>query len=369
MKYPQGRTLRSFDLQLPSRLLAIMPSSLLSVLPFVAVLSAVWLAGIAVVLQILPFLDCMGMIAALEYNRHAIKRRQVRARQAIGPGPGYTACCIGYKETRETFQACLQSYKAHAENCQIYFTMLDGSFEENADMTVTFEEEFGTSAGQRISYERPLGLMYEDIISRKVEKELKPATQAASEAFATVLEYVKEQLSPRLPSILENKKHTFAAVLISQPHVGMKEVRFAAWMTSVALAELLQIEYMWSSDSDSCITQSCVPDCIAAICGDDSSGASSAGLAVRDRHSTFFNQLYGGYYQCEGNLHWSAAGCAGKSNCIQGPSACHRVKAIKSLLGEWYSQRIRGEKVVSAASHKNRPSSMNADQLLLLVGE
>lgn len=171
-------------------------------------------------------------------------------------------------------------------------------------MTAVFGEEFGTNAEQRISYERPLGLLYEDIIGRKVDKELKSPTEAASEAFVMVQEYVKEQLSPHLPSIIENKKQALTAVLISQPHVGMKEVRFAAWMTSVALAELLQIEYMWSSDSDSCITQSCVPDCIAAICGDDRSGASSAGLAVRDRHSTFFNQLYGGYYQCEGNLHW-----------------------------------------------------------------
>jgi hypothetical protein len=63
----------------------------------------------------------------------------------------------------------------------------------------------------------------------------------------------------------------------------MKEVRFAAWMTSIVLADYLNIAYMWSSDSDCYITDFCVSECVAVMVGDEKAGASSSSLAVCDR--------------------------------------------------------------------------------------
>lgn len=309
-------------------------------------------AGLAYGTKALPYLECISLISALEYNRYAIRRRQIAVEKTGKPLPAYIACCIGYKETRETFEACLRSYKSHAKGCTVFFTMLDGSFEENDDMTSTFAQQFGTGAKRHIRYDQPLGQMYEEVIRTKIALAQSDLQAAERDAFAYVYGYVEKRIAHIIPSLLEQMASGLPALLVSQPHVGMKEVRFAAWMTSIVLADVLKVGYMWSLDSDSCITESCIPRCISAIVGGQRVGASSASLAVRDRESSWFNRLYGGYYQCVGNLRWSSTGCIGKSNCIQGPSACYRIEAIKPVVGAWYSQRICGQKVVGRVHNR-----------------
>jgi hyaluronan synthase len=287
------------------------------------------------------------MIFALEYNGISIRKRQERAKQRPERNSSYVACCIGYKEVEETFESCLRSYKTSAPGCVAYFTMLDGSFDENATMASVFDKEFDTGPEHRISYERALGEMWEgilqDLMNAKDNK--KTYDEASTDAHDQVYEYVKERLVVQLQ--LQASRKGMPAMLISQPHVGLKEVRFAAWMTSIVLADLLKVDYMWSSDSDSCVMPGCISDCVAALVGDDQAGAASAMLVVRNWEQTFFSRLHGGYYQSESALQRVAYGCVGKNNCIQGPSGCYRIEAIRPILFEWYAQRVLGRKVVS----------------------
>lgn len=327
------------------------------VYPWAVTISMAMFISLTIHLQVLHFIDCIFMILALETNRILIPRLQsegVKNEQAVEhKRSSYVACCIGYQETEENWRACLRSYKAHANHCKTYIVALDGSIEENSPMAEIFQEEFGMeNGGHVISYEQPLGHMYDTFIKtfRKFNDGRKDdgGDTAKSYAFKRTYDYVRGRVLTRVEDIakLANKDDVLPAIMVLQPHVGLKAIRFAAFVTSMVVADILDVDFMWSSDSDTRIAADCIENIVAALIGDESAGAGSASISVCDRDSSLFNKVYGGHYQNEDHLRWSAGGCIRKSGNCQGPATCFRVKAIKEVVGDWYMQRIAGERVV-----------------------
>lgn len=315
--------------------------------PWAVALAMPVLIILAYRLQILHYVECMFMILAFEFNSTLITRLQERGKAFDKRKSSYVGCCIGYKESEEDFTKCIRSYKAHATQCRAYLVALDGTVEENSAMVKAFRQEFGTAGGEIITYERPLGEIYEAFIEYFCIVEKHSVKTSKSHAFRRIYDHVKELLRPRVQEILSTPDNVLPAIMVSQPHAGMKAIRFTAFMTSMVLADLMDIEFIWSSNSDSCITPGCVENIVAALLGDNHAGAGSAALAVQRRGSSLFNRVYGGQYQNECHLRWSAGGCVGRSGNYQGPATCFRIGAVREVLIEWFMQRIGGKRVVS----------------------
>lgn len=134
---------------------------------------------------------------------------------------------------------------------------------------------------------------------------------------------------------LDNHAKGLVTFCFSQPHTHIKGIRFASWLVCLALAEIYQIEYVWSSDSDTWLLEDVVAMTASTLEGDHSLGATSALIKIeRWPHCLAWSQ-----YRCLVLLDSAFTAAHGHSSCITGPSACFRIDALRDILPYWLHHR------------------------------
>ena len=167
-------------------------------------------------------------------------------------------------------------------------------------------------------------------------------------ALRAVYSAVDEALhSARGPVTTEVTNDKFIAVCLAQPHVGIKEIRFATWLTSIVLADSLRVEYLWSSDSDSFIQSGIIDLTINSISNCRNVGAASVALAVHNREASLISRLCASQFRSHIYLDKACLAAISQSTVVTGPSALFRIKALTQVIMPWYCQRILGHKAVS----------------------
>ncbi len=136
-------------------------------------------------------------------------------------------------------------------------------------------------------------------------------------------------------------------VCLVQPHGGLKEIRFATWLTSMVLADSFRVEYLWSSDSDSFVQPGVIDLTINSISDCMSVGAASVALEVHNRDASLIGRLCASRFRSHIYLHRACPAANGQSTVGTGPSALFRIKALMQVTMPWYRQRILGYKMVS----------------------
>jgi hyaluronan synthase len=134
---------------------------------------------------------------------------------------------------------------------------------------------------------------------------------------------------------------------IYEPHLHKKAIMFTSFIFSIVISEALDIEFMWSSDSDTIVLPDSLPKTIATVAGDENAGGASSGLIVHNEHETLWTKLASAVYWCELYLTRSAVASSGTSECQSGPSAVFRVSALPGILYCWYTQKVMGRRMVS----------------------
>lgn len=135
-------------------------------------------------------------------------------------------------------------------------------------------------------------------------------------------------------------------LLVYQRHLHKKGIMFTVLVFSIVLADLLGIEFVWSSDSDTIVLPESLDGTISTVAGDYTIGGASSGLVVHNAADTVVTKLASTIYWCELYLTRSMPGSMAVSDCQSGPSAVFRLSAISPILIRWYNQRVFGKRMV-----------------------
>lgn len=134
---------------------------------------------------------------------------------------------------------------------------------------------------------------------------------------------------------------------IYEPHMHKKAIMFTSFIFSIVISEVLDIEFMWSSDSDTIVLPDSLQKTIATVAGDENAGGASSGLIVHNEHDTLWTKLGSAVYWCELYLTRSTSASSGTSDCQSGPSTVFRISALPGILYCWYTQKVMGKRMVS----------------------
>lgn len=137
---------------------------------------------------------------------------------------------------------------------------------------------------------------------------------------------------------------------VSQPHMHKKGIMFTSFIISLVVSDMLGVEFVWTSDSDSMV----LPDTLTRTLetfSDGTIGGASTALYIHNRNETTITKLGSGVYLNELYLARSFTGSAAANDCQSGPSAAFRISAIRDELLGWYKQTVLGHWMVLSPVH------------------
>ncbi|RBA13430.1 hypothetical protein FPRO05_02224 [Fusarium proliferatum] len=135
-------------------------------------------------------------------------------------------------------------------------------------------------------------------------------------------------------------------ICLVQQHMHKKGIMFTTFIFSLVIAEMLGIEFMWSSDSDTIVLEDTLERTISTIAGDSTIGGASSGLTVHNGDDTVVTRLAATVYWAELYLTRSTPACTATSDCQSGPCTAFRLSALSSILMPWYMQKVFGKRMI-----------------------
>ncbi|PVH75778.1 glycosyltransferase family 2 protein, partial [Cadophora sp. DSE1049] len=225
------------------------------------------------------------------------------------------ACLVGYREEAKLFQGALESY--NDASTKYLVVGVDGNSAEDEEMVKIFQK----------------------VREPKTDLEPKPQRQKLPEhdfEFQKAYEYILNELanSGSLDIIRDTPEDL--AICFTQPHRDLKEVRLAAWILSIILADLKDVHYLWSSDSDTIVLPDTISSITKIVAAEPTVAGASALVQLNTAHLSFIAQMAQTAYNCDAYLNRSALGGIGRSECLNGPGSLFRIAALRTVAASWY---------------------------------
>lgn len=126
-----------------------------------------------------------------------------------------------------------------------------------------------------------------------------------------------------------------------------KGIMFTAFIFSIVICEILDIDFVWSSDSDSFVYPSTIQDTVLTMANDDKIGGASTAMMIHNRDDSIVTQLGSSVYLSEMYLTRSFTSARAANDCQSGPCAMFRIAVLPSILMKWYQQAVLGHWMVS----------------------
>ena len=133
---------------------------------------------------------------------------------------------------------------------------------------------------------------------------------------------------------------------VTQPHMHKKGIMFTSFIISFALSEILGVDFLWTSDSDSIVNKDTLRVTVDTIAGDDKCAGASTALAIHNRKETLVTKLGNTVFLNELHLSRCFSSAAGANDCQSGPCAAFRIKALRPHMLQWYKQTVFGHWMV-----------------------
>lgn len=310
----------------------------------------------------------MISIFVAEYNRWANEKRRLKLHETPpstptgdvekalltvenGP-PGEVARCmaaiVGYREDPDLFYRALESYKA-TEGLDFTMVGVDGDQAADMDMVRIFQMVYPKNSAV-IHLDEPLGEIAMRTYSKLVDPEM-----SSPEDIEYCNELTISHCCQLAREILREHDIQFdktqpgggiTKLCIYEPHMHKKAIMFTSFIFSIVISEVLDIEFMWSSDSDTIVLPDSLQKTIATVAGDENAGGASSGLIVHNEHETLWTKLGSAVYWCELYLTRSTSASSGTSDCQSGPSTVFRISALPGILYCWYTQKVMGKRMI-----------------------
>ncbi|KAF9886754.1 hypothetical protein FE257_011131 [Aspergillus nanangensis] len=305
-------------------------------------------------------LDILLTIFAAEYNRFTNETRRRRlynvdssvkdpekAMQFLvnaDMGPECMAAVVGYREDPELFARALESYRSTRE-CRFLLVGIDGDEVPDMEMVRVFQQVYPERSAV-IQLEEPFG----EIAMRTFDKVA--ASDLHSQSPEVYMQTAVAHCCQLARDILAEHKLDLGEagdvtkLCLYQPHLHKKGIMFTSFIFSIVISEMLGIEYLWSSDSDTLVYDGSLRSTIETIAGDPNVGGGSCGLIVHNENDSVTTRLGSVVYWCELYLTRSVSTSSGTSDCQSGPSTAFRISALPAVLYPWYTQTVLGHRMV-----------------------
>lgn len=156
--------------------------------------------------------------------------------------------------------------------------------------------------------------------------------------------------------ILEQEKVQFGGpdgirhICIRQRHMHKKAIMFTGFIFSLVISDILGLEFLWSSDSDTIVLPDSLERTVDSIAVDPKIGGASSGLIIHNEEETAITNLAATVYWGELYLTRSTPAPTATSDCQSGPSTVFRLAALPPVLVPWYLQTLFGKRMVRNTS-------------------
>ncbi|CAH0027109.1 unnamed protein product [Clonostachys rhizophaga] len=257
------------------------------------------------------------------------------------------AAIVGWREDPALFTRALTSYK-DAQSCGFVIAGIDGDAEEDMEMVQVFNEVFPTHS-HVIHVPEPLGEVAHQIYDQEIlsrEKAGLPIdyTEIHEIAIRKCLLLAREMLTNA--KIVFSGPNHIRYLCIRQRHMHKKGIMFTSYIFSLAIADILGIEFIWSSDSDSIVSSNSISGTVDTMATDPSIGGASSGLFLHNSTESAVARMAETVYWGELYVNRSMAGSTLSSDCQCGPSTMFRLSALPHILIPWYLQTIMGKRMI-----------------------
>ncbi|KAF7562262.1 hypothetical protein G7046_g1868 [Stylonectria norvegica] len=257
------------------------------------------------------------------------------------------AAVVGWREDPALFARALQSYK-RASNCVFLLVGVDGDELPDQDMVGVFENIYPEHS-QIIQLSEPLGEVAERLMAKLMAGQT-DSTKKPSESQCHQM--VVQHCIELAKAIIEQKKVIFHGsgrtrqLCIQQRHMHKKGIMFTTFIFSLVVADILGVEFLWSSDSDTIVLPDSLKRTIDCIAAKSTIGGASSGLVIHNEDETVIARLAASVYWGELYLTRSSTAAPATSDCQSGPSSVFRLAALPPILIPWYLQTVFGKRMI-----------------------
>ncbi|KAJ0108708.1 hypothetical protein J7T55_011198 [Diaporthe amygdali] len=256
---------------------------------------------------------------------------------------------VGWREDPSLWARCLESYKT-ASGCKFLLAGIDGHDSDDMEMIDIFKKVYPTQACV-IHVDTPLGEVANAVRASERTRRRKLGEPMDDDeinriAMDRCTHLARRMLDEHLGDRPLSGPDGIRQMLVYQRHLHKKGIMFTVLVFSIVLADLLGVEFVWSSDSDTIVLPESLEGTISTVAGDHTIGGASSGLVVHNAADTVVTKLASTIYWCELYLTRSMPGSMAVSDCQSGPSAVFRLSAISPILVPWYNQRVFGKKMI-----------------------
>ncbi|KAF4625956.1 hypothetical protein G7Y89_g12207 [Cudoniella acicularis] len=245
---------------------------------------------------------------------------------------------------------------------------IDGDSAEDMEMVRIAEEVFPNTLA-KIHIEEPYGPLAvriaQSYIDRKLEDEkgveFKPRgvcvdpdaipgellEESRKFACRMVFEKAVKTLRDHGATKISNKG-PLPAICLYQPHLCKKDIMFTNMVFCLALGHANDIEYLWTSDSDTWVYPETLYHTIGCMSTDPLIGGSCSALSIHNGGESLIAGLGAAAYWTELAITRGQTGAVDSVDCQPGPCAAFRLVALEPILLKWYTQTSIGIKTVRA---------------------
>ncbi|KAJ8066294.1 hypothetical protein OCU04_005374 [Sclerotinia nivalis] len=281
------------------------------------------------------------------------------------------ASVVGYREEANLWRRCLQSYH-NSPGLEIMLIGIDGDHDGDMEMVSVAQQVFPDLI--KIHVEEPYGPLAVRIAQNFITRELydekassskwtsasafasfdsadvPPAllSEAYAYAFRIVLEKAVTTLREHnaLSPSRDSKSKALHPICLYQPHKCKKDIMFTNMVFSLALGQANNIEYLWTSDSDTIVYPDTLYQTVGCMSADPLIGGSCSALSIHNDKESAIAALGSAAYWSELAITRGQTGAVDAVDCQPGPCAAFRFIALESILLPWYTQTSIGVKTV-----------------------
>ncbi|KAJ5038744.1 uncharacterized protein L3040_006424 [Drepanopeziza brunnea f. sp. 'multigermtubi'] len=312
----------------------------------------------------LLWFDLTYRIYLSERNRSKNRRRVAKKLNAEGqevPVPKAVACVVGYREEAELFKAALTSYLT--SGCNYLVVGIDGDTKDDKEMVQVFEKVVGANRKTVvINLNACVGQEFMEVrefdIKNTSPEARAPKPKQDEEEFKRAYEYMRTALiNSGFVDTIRGGDENFA-VCFTQPHRDLKEVRLAAWVMSIVVADLRDVGYLWSSDSDTVILPDTISSLTKIVAAEPRAAGGSALVQLNNAHISFVSRMAQTSFSCDAIMNRSANAAIGRSECLNGPGSLFRIAALRTVAAGWYRCQYPGSQFRSVLNEDMQVTMM-----------
>ncbi|CAG9992226.1 unnamed protein product [Clonostachys byssicola] len=289
-----------------------------------------------------------------EKNHHEIHALRIDEKSASPVESGSAssrldclAAIVGWREDPSLFTRALESYRT-TQNCAFVLVGIDGNEAEDMDMVHVFNNVFPKQS-HVIDVPEPLGEIAHRVRNREIAKRERNGEKIN---YTEIDEIAVRQCIQIARSLISQGNLTFSGpfgtrqLCLRQQHMHKKGIMFTTFIFALVISDIMGIEFLWSSDSDTLVFNDSLSRTVDAIAIDQSIGGASSGLVVHNGQESLVTLLAETVYWGELYLTRSTPAATASSDCQSGPSTIFRLAALPPILLPWYTQTIMGKRMI-----------------------